>query len=78
MAQLPRPYSRPSINLSVPDEKREWKLVAVSSLTPNDIVVNYGMVTGASSDAGVTVVEWRNGKTSIFESGDSVHAFVRV
>ncbi len=78
MAQLPKPFSRPSVSLSDPEEKRDWKLLPASDLTPGDIVRNYGKVEKVSTDVGVTVVLWLNGTTASFESGDSVHAFVRV
>ncbi len=78
MAQLPKPFSRPSVSLSVPEEKRDWKIIPASDLTPGDIVTSYGKVEEVSSDVGVTVVLWLNGNTSSFESGDSVHAFVRI
>ena len=74
---MPKPFSRPSVSLGT-EEKREWKSVPVSVLSPGDVAPGFGKVEQIDTYPEETHVVWKNGNTTIFGKGETVTAFVKV
>lgn len=71
-------FSRPSISISAPEEKREWKQVNVKTIEPGDLIPGYGLVVDAFEDEPKVVLVFKNGDGFMFNDQDTVHAFVKI
>lgn len=76
---IPKPFSRPSINLGG-GPKKDWQEVEVQSLVRGDNVRGYGSIERVDWDdmeQTVTIL-WVNGRTSLFAQFDKVTAFTAI
>jgi hypothetical protein len=72
--RLPKPFARPSIDLSVPN--RSWRTAPVAVLTDGDIVPDHGRVVRVSVSANVAI-EFLSGEVEFYPLDATLWAFTR-
>lgn len=75
---LPKPFSRPSINLGGPPEKREWHHTPTSAIAADDIVSGKGKVVKVESYDSYVCIHYLSGEDTLYDENDQVFAFIKV
>lgn len=77
---LPKPFQRPSIDLSDPGQSRSWRTIWAKNLSEGDIVPDRGRVVSVESgytDPAQVRVEFLSGDRIYYTTHEQVWAFTQ-